>query len=70
MRRVNRAGLGLAIALSVTLVGCGRWAGQWENWGNERKQPEADAKDSQPPAFVYQYVPPADSASQSLAVRP
>ena len=61
MRRVNGAGLSVAIALSVTLVGCGSWAGQWENWGNERKQPEADAKENQPQAFVYQYVPPADS---------
>jgi hypothetical protein len=38
-------------------AGCGAWAGQWENWGNEKKQDESVASSAKPGSFVYEAIP-------------
>jgi hypothetical protein len=54
---MTRARLGALLVTFFVTAGCGRWAGQWENWGVQDKQPEAEAAQVPTQAFVYQYVP-------------
>lgn len=54
---MTRVSLGVTLVTVFATAGCGRWAGQWENWGNQEKQPEAEAAQVATQAFVYQYVP-------------
>jgi hypothetical protein len=45
---------GLVVGGLTVSAGCGPWAGQWENWGNSRKDNQAAAKYLAPQAFVYE----------------
>lgn len=65
---MTRVSLGVALAAVFATAGCGRWAGQWENWGNQKKEPEAQAAQTPTQAFVYQYVPL--TAGQAFAALP
>jgi hypothetical protein len=47
---------GLLVASVAFIPGCGPWAGQWENWGNSRKDAESSAMHLAPAAFVYEQV--------------
>jgi hypothetical protein len=53
-RRLARWQPAALAACLLGAAGCGPWAGQWENWGNSRKDNEAAARYLAPQAFVYQ----------------